>query len=332
VVDALNIYDILGSLESLAEDNVANMPGNDGDDQRGIAQLMLDQIEFANVILLSKVDLVNRKGALEETRALLQKLNPTARIIVPQPHFRDFPLSAVINTELFDMEEAEESAGWIAELEKHMEGGGGHTPETEEYGISSVVFSNSERPFHPGRFSAVLQSGFGCYASSASTEDDPDGRGAGTFSGVVRAKGHLWMATAHSFPVQLHVAGRHVQLEVSEPFAAAMPLKGAPCSDCDCDDDVDGDLMARALDRLRQEMEAEGKWHPVYGDRGSTLVFIGIGLDTKGIQAQLDAALLTDAEMHAGVDSWRAFEDCFFQAQYFDAEEGFESRTIVLRD
>eukprot|EP00931_Biecheleriopsis_adriatica_P028002 TRINITY_DN1674_c0_g1_i1.p1 TRINITY_DN1674_c0_g1~~TRINITY_DN1674_c0_g1_i1.p1 ORF type:complete len:634 (+),score=132.80 TRINITY_DN1674_c0_g1_i1:55-1902(+) len=317
VVDALNIYDILGSLETLAADNITTMLGNDEKDERGIAQLMLDQIEFANVILLSKVDLVKSEGALEEIRALLQKLNPVAKIIVPQPHFQDLPLSTVVNTKLFNMEEAEQSAGWMAELEKHAEGGEGHTPETEEYGISSVVFHNSERPFHPGRFDAVLQAGFGCYASTASTEDDHL-QGAGTFSGVVRAKGHLWMATAHSYPVGLHVAGRHVQLEVSEPFIAEIP----PCSDCECDD----------IERLKQELEATGKWHPVYGDRSSTVVFIGIGLDKDGILAQLDAALLTDAEMQKGVASWRALEDKFFNAEYFEAKDDLEPRTIVLTE
>jgi len=322
VVDALNIYEILGSLETLAADNVANMLGNDEEDQRGIAQLMLDQIEFANVILLSKVDLVKREGAMEEIRALLQKLNPSARIVVPQPHFKDLPLSAVINTKLFDMEEAEESAGWMAELEKHAEGGAGHTPETEEYGISSVVFSNSERPFHPGRFDAILQAGFGCYASSESGEDNPDSTSTSTFSGVVRAKGHLWMASAYSFPVHLHVAGRHVQLEVDTPFVAAIGSCGHPCNDCSCDD----------IDRLRHEMEAEGRWHPVHGDRSTTLVFIGVGLDREGILAQLDAALLTDAEMHAGVDSWRALEDKFFSGEYFETTHNPAPRTVVMTE
>ena len=171
VVDALNIYDVLASLETLAEKNIAGMAGNDEEtDDRSIAQLMLDQIEFANVILLSKVHLMKDASAVEEIRALLQKLNPYAKVIVPsQPHFADVPLSDLINTHLFDMDKVESSAGWMQELAKAADGG--HTPETEEYDISSMVFRCHERPFHPGRLAEVF-AGFGNYASSvASTEN-----------------------------------------------------------------------------------------------------------------------------------------------------------------
>jgi len=310
VVDALNVYDVLGSLETLAQDNITNMLGNnegeDERDDRSIAQLMLDQIEFANVILLSKVDLLKREGTVEEIRALLQKLNPSAKIIVPQPRFADLPLSEVINTHLFDMEEAEQSAGWQQELAKYEEGGEGHTPETEEYGISSVVFRSTERPFHPGRFEAVL-SGLG-----------KGGASAGAFSGVVRAKGQLWMANAHSCPVELHVAGRHIQLEVNDPFAAAL----SPCCSCDGEHEE------------RQVLEEAGLWHPVWGDRSSTVVIIGVDLDKKGLLAQLDTALLTDEEMHAGVASWRALavEGQIFGAEYFEIDEEFEPKICVVTE
>ena len=225
VVDALNIYDVLSSLEMLNETNIAGMTGNDIEtDDRSIAQLMLDQIEFANVILLSKAHLVKDESAVQEIRALLQKLNPSARIIVPaQPQFADVPLNELINTHLFDMEAAESSAGWMQELAKAAEGGGpGHTPETEEYNISSMVFRSHERPFHPGRLAQVL-AGVGDYASTM-TASDSSTAAPTVFAGVVRAKGHLWLASANARPIDLHVAGRHVQLGASVvPFLAAMP-------------------------------------------------------------------------------------------------------------
>ena len=211
VVDALNVYDVLSSLETLAEKNIAGMVGNDEEkDDRSIAQLMLDQIEFANVILLSKVDLVKDKNALQEIRALLQKLNPAAKVIVPsKPYFADVPLSDLINTHMFDMDKAESSAGWMQELAKAASEAG-HTPETEEYNISSMVFRSHERPFHPGRLATVL-AGFGSYESGIAAGQRDDGHAeANVFSGVVRAKGHLWVASANARPIDLHVAGRHV--------------------------------------------------------------------------------------------------------------------------
>ena len=217
VVDALNLFDVLSSLETLAEPNSCMMVGNTGItqdsepqgsesegaiDDRSIAQLMLDQIEFANVIVLSKAHLLgveagtsfsradpsakqsakrqkreksimmqphqpssvdgSNEAAVERVAALIRKLNPKAHLIVPkQPKFGDVRVTDFVNTHLFDMDEAQESAGWIAELKKESEGGG-HTPETEEYGIGSVLFRSQERPFHPQRLRAIFE-GFGNY-------------------------------------------------------------------------------------------------------------------------------------------------------------------------
>ena len=205
VIDALNIYDVLSSLDTLAQKNSTNMTGeddrNEDDDEvddRSIAQLMLDQIEFANVIVLSKAHLLPEQGAaaaVSEIKALLERLNASATVLVPsEPHFADLTLDRVVNTGLFDMEEAQTSAGWIKELAKEAAGGGGHTPETEEYGISSMVFRRARRPFHPGRLSAMLK-GFGDYASSVAAGANSKKKrrrpsaAAEVFKGVVRAKG-----------------------------------------------------------------------------------------------------------------------------------------------
>lgn len=229
VVDSLNIFDVLSTIATLAEENSSNMVGNTGIatqelvarggeseqelDDRSIAQLMLDQIEFANVIVLSKTHLLgaeatvtksvscadssakksarghkqrlqkriltqqcgvasagahnlkSNEAAILEVAALIKKLNPKARVIVPkQPEFADVCIGDFVNTHLFDMDEAQESAGWMAELAKESEGEG-HKPETEEYGVGSVVFRTQERPFHPRRLRAILE-GFGNYKLS----------------------------------------------------------------------------------------------------------------------------------------------------------------------
>jgi G3E family GTPase len=125
VVDCFNFFKDFGTNELLLDRKLTDMEG----DYRTIVNLLTDQIEFANVIVLNKTDLVDAKtvGLL---KASIQKLNPGAKIITS-----DFGRAApkeILNTKLFDFEEAQTSAGWQKELE-----GGVHIPETEEYGISS---------------------------------------------------------------------------------------------------------------------------------------------------------------------------------------------------
>ena len=108
-------------------------------DERTIVNLLTDQVEFANVILLNKTDMVTESD-LRNLYDIINKLNPDARII-PTNHSK-VNLQEVINTGLFDFEKAESSAGWIKELENE------HIPETEEYGIGSFVYRR-KKPFHP---------------------------------------------------------------------------------------------------------------------------------------------------------------------------------------
>ena len=330
VVDALNIYDILGSLETLAEKNSARMVGNTGVmphkpnskrrtsdkeekeevDDRSIAQLMLDQIEFANVIVLSKTHLhANTSAAVPEIKALLQKLNPSATVLVPsEPFFADLELGTLISTGLFDMDKAEKSAGWLQELEK--EAAGGHVPETEEYGISSMVFMRHDRPFHPSRLKEVLK-GFGNYASSVAAglkkRKKRKTAAVEVFEGVVRAKGRLWVASAHAYPLDFHTAGQHMELVPSAmPYLAAVPEEEWNEEDRD----------------LHDQLVVNGAWHAEhFGDRESEAVFIGVHLDKSRIRQELERALLTDAELASGVEAWREFEDVFFDGELFEAKE-----------
>ncbi|EFN52146.1 hypothetical protein CHLNCDRAFT_58985 [Chlorella variabilis] len=146
VVDAANLMANFASVESLRDRGEQA----DEEDERGVAELLLDQIEFADVVLLNKVDLVS---AEEQRRllGLLHTLNPGADVI-PTQHAR-VPLTAVINTGRFSMEKAARSAGWLKTLQD------GFTPETEEYDISSIVY-RARRPFHPARLHDFLNRHF----------------------------------------------------------------------------------------------------------------------------------------------------------------------------
>ncbi|MGP5649665.1 zinc metallochaperone GTPase ZigA [Psychrobacter celer] len=160
VVDAFNFlkdyssYDSIQSRgESLGEE-----------DQRTVVDLLIDQIEFCDVIVLNKIDLIS-DAEKERLLAIIHSLNPRANIEISQ--FGQVDLDKLLNTNLFDFDEASEAPGWLKELR------GEHTPETEEYGISSFVY-RARRPFHPQRFYDFIN-----------TE----------WKGVIRSKGFFWLAS-----------------------------------------------------------------------------------------------------------------------------------------
>jgi len=160
VVDAFNFPRDLYSLDELRDRDLA--AGEE--DDRTVVDLLIDQVEFADVIVLNKADLVSEHD-LVRLEALLHKLNPEARIL--RSVFGQVPLDQILNTGLFSFERAAQMPGWLKELR------GEHTPETEEYGIRSFVF-RARRPFHPQRLWELLH------------EEWP---------GVLRSKGIFWLAT-----------------------------------------------------------------------------------------------------------------------------------------
>ncbi|MFE1247998.1 GTP-binding protein [Streptomyces sp. NPDC058735] len=165
VVDAANFLSELASGDDLAERGLAPYE----DDERTVSDLLVDQIEFADVLVLNKLDLVDEDAAAR-LRAALTRLNPVARL-VPATHGRVDPRQ-VLGTRLFDLERAQQAPGWVRELN------GDHVPETEEYGISSTVF-RSELPFHPARLWSFV------------TEDMDGGR----YGRVLRSKGFFTLAS-----------------------------------------------------------------------------------------------------------------------------------------
>ncbi|WP_043678953.1 GTP-binding protein [Streptomyces xylophagus] len=145
VVDAANFLPELAGGDELVERGLDQYE----DDERTVSDLLMDQIEFADVIVLNKLDLVDQESA-DRLRATLTRLNPAARV-VPAVHGR-VRVADVLGTGLFDLERAQQAPGWVRELN------GDHIPETEEYGISSTVF-RSELPFHPGRLWTFVTEG-----------------------------------------------------------------------------------------------------------------------------------------------------------------------------
>jgi G3E family GTPase len=188
VVDANRFWTDFASGESLLDRKQAV----DETDTREVVDLLIDQIEFANVILLNKVDLISPEDA-KKLEGVLKKLNPEAKII--QTTFGQVPLNEILNTHLFDFEKASQAAGWIKELNEE------HTPETEEYGISSFVYRR-RRPFHPERFMNWL-------------ENWP--------VEVVRAKGFFWLASRNDMCGLLSQAGTSIMIQGAGEWVAVYP-------------------------------------------------------------------------------------------------------------
>ena len=192
VVDAFNFFKDFGSPETLSDRNLTNIEG----DHRTIVNLLTDQIEFANVIILNKSDLVT-KDEISILNEIIKKLNPSAKII--ESTFSKIDINEIINTGQFNFEEAEQSAGWLEELNKDE-----HKPETEEYGISSFVFRN-RRPFDPEKFWNYIQKGFPL--------------------SVIRSKGLFWLASRPKQALIWGQAGGSLKADSAGVWWSSMPFK-----------------------------------------------------------------------------------------------------------
>lgn len=192
VVDAFNFFKDFGSPETLKDRELSDIEG----DHRTIVNLLTDQIEFANVIILNKTDLVDAT-TLGVLKAAIHKLNPSAQII--ESSFSQVAPQAILNTGLFNFAEAEQSAGWIAELDKDE-----HTPETEEYGIGSFVY-RSQRPFDPTRFWYYVQHHFS--------------------SNIIRSKGLFWLASRPAQALVWSQAGGSLRADPAGVWWSSMPFQ-----------------------------------------------------------------------------------------------------------
>jgi len=164
VVDAFNFLRDYESSDSIAERGESLGE----DDDRTVVDLLVEQVEFCDVIVINKADLVSHEER-ERLQHILSSLNPRAQQVISE--FGKVPLDQVMNTGLFDFEQAEQAPGWLKELR------GEHIPESEQYGITSFVY-RARRPFHPQRFWNLIHS---------------------EWEGVLRSKGFFWLATRPEF-------------------------------------------------------------------------------------------------------------------------------------
>lgn len=254
VVDAANLFVDYNSADLLRDRGLER----DSEDRRTLIDLLVDQIEFADVVVINKISEVT-EATRADLRRTIAALNPDACQV--ETDFGEVPLSAVLNTDLFDEEKAAAHPLWYKELYNP----GAHMPETEEYGVSSFVY-RARRPFNPTRFRAFL--------------DEP-------WPGVIRAKGHFWLATRPRHVGVLSAAGAQRRCEPMGLWWAAVPRHDWPTH--------------------RQFLQhVETRWDNSWGDRRQELVFIGVDIDTASIRATLDDCL--DGSDHR---DWSALDDPF---------------------
>ena len=233
------------------------------EDERTVTDLLIDQIEFANVIVLSKTDLTTEQEAAE-VEAIIRKLNPGAHI--HRAIKGDVPVETVLGTRLFDYDEAASSAGWIKELQ------GEHTPETEEYGISSFVYRTSH-PFDAEKLWAFFN-----------TEEN--------FKGVLRSKGFFWIAANHSVAYEWAQAGGVSNVAPTGMWLAAMPRE-----------------YWSQLENPHPDKDPN--WDCRFGDRSQQLVFIGQDMSEANMRAKLDGCLLDKKLTQASSTAWAKLPNPF---------------------
>lgn len=257
VVDTINLTRDFASNEFISDRGESL-----GDeDERTLVNLLTDQIEFSDVIVLNKVSDAGPER-LAQARGIVHALNPDARVI--ETDFSRVPPEMIFDTGLFDFDKAYQHPMWAKELY----GFANHVPETEEYGISSFVY-HARAPFDPKKVYEVLS---------------------GPLPGVIRAKGHFWVATRPDWAVEFSLAGVSASVTPLGRWWASVPA-----------------------DRLPTHPDAQAEiaknWAEPWGDRRQEIVFIGAGLDREGICARLNAALLDSGDFTPG--AWQGMADPF---------------------
>jgi G3E family GTPase len=259
VVDGLNFLQDYQAAESL--DSRGEIL--DESDERSITDLLIEQVEFADVILISKIDLISSADR-QELMAILQRLNTHAEII-PMV-MGEVPLNKILDTGRFDFERAAQAPGWLQELR------GEHVPETEEYGIASSAY-RARRPFHPERFFNFIERPW-------------------TNGKLLRSKGFFWLASKYQEAGSWSQAGGLMRYGFAGRWWRFVPSDQWP---------QDPETRAEILQ----------KWQPDTADCRQELVFIGQHIDFSLLAHELDACLLSDAEMELGEASWKRLNDPF---------------------
>jgi G3E family GTPase len=281
VVDAFNFLRDYGSADALAERGIAATE----EDDRTLVELLVEQVEFCDVLVVNKADLVSA-DELTRLQRILARINPRAVQVVSR--FGAVPLDQVLNTGRFDFDEASSAPGWLAALNSHEHEhaqGHSHHSEADEFGIGNFVY-RARRPFHPERLWALLHE---------------------EWKGVLRSKGFFWLATRNDIAGSLSQAGGACRHGPAGMWWAAQDRSEWPEAD----------------DELAAEIAADWYGAPddlSIGDRRQELVMIGVGIDPALWSAKFDACLLTDAENALGPQGWQQFADPF-PAWDFDEDD-----------
>jgi G3E family GTPase len=257
VVDAVNLLRDYSSHDFLRDRG--EVLGEE--DERSLVNLLTEQIEFADVVVLNKVTDAGPERA-EAARRIVKALNPDA-VLIEADQSR-VPAKEILGTGRFDFETAHQHPMWAKELYGFAD----HVPETEEYGVSSFVY-RARRPFHPERVHAALT---------------------GDLPGVIRAKGHFWIATRPNWVAEFSLAGSMSSVAPLGGWWISVPRERWP---------KDEDAVAKVMER----------WLEPWGDRRQEIVFIGSGMDREGIEAMLDAALVPEWEFVP--EAWAGLPDPF---------------------
>lgn len=258
VVDAVNLFKDYASTDFI-RDRGESLGEND---KRTLVDLLVEQIEFADVVVINKVSDAS-PAQLESARKIVRALNSEADIV--ECSFASVPYERILNTGRFDFARAQQHPLWFKELYGFAD----HTPETEEYDVTSFVY-RARRPFAPQKFHRFLQE---------------------TWTGVIRAKGHFWIATRPQWLAELSQAGSIVRTEAMGFWWASVPAQRWP----------NDPSWRRSLEK---------NWNALYGDRRQEIVFIGTGMDRDAITARLDACLVPGKPgMH--VEEWSGLPDPF---------------------
>lgn len=258
VVDAVNLLRDYSSHDFLRDHGQTMGEA----DERTLVHLLTDQIEFADVVILNKVTDAG-PDRVDAARKIIRSLNADARII--ETDHSDVPAEAILDTGLFDFEKAHAHPMWAKELYGFAD----HVPETEEYGVASYVY-RARLPFVPQRIMDVLN---------------------GDLAGVIRAKGHFWIATRPEWVAEFSLAGALSSVKPLGTWWASVPRESWPDHD-----------SARAY------MQAH--WQEPWGDRRQEIVFIGTGIDWPALKARLDGCLVP-AEAASGPSSLPQYPDPF---------------------
>ena len=258
----------LGSIETLSDRDI----GTSNSDDRSIVHLLTDQVEFANVILLNKTDLMT-KDDICKVRSVLHHINPLAKVY--ETVNSKVPLTSVLNTGLFNFADAERNPGWLREIR------GQHIPESDEYGISSFVYRN-KIPFHPRRlYDLFFSPESKLFLLQKKIDDnvdlDKEDQVLIPLLSVLRSKGFCWIGTRPDMTGVWAQAGRVYSLSGGVPWFAAVPEEFWP---------------EGISDKIKGP-----QWDDTYGDRMQELVIIGVNLDKEGVSRALNTCLMTNDEI-----------------------------------